>query len=894
MDKYFSDSDSASLQSVSSAENAQNLEGVSNENENVHHAAAGALFSETSSSAVLQTMSQEQAEPFPDEEHCQRSDWLTLWNTLGAAMPPSPTQKRYTDLESMVNKSNRCLFRTARQIISSVLACIVCAVEQTANTPISQRFTNENYDMLEIHSRNNTCNNAWRDSTLWCALAARLCRSTPTTFEQYAPLVLQQLYALSQSHRLWSTYTRSSPITEPPDTVKFVLSAIVDSVCKEASQSAVLSTGIPSTNARPKPDTRKPRVRLSTSKPAVTHVSRVTDLRQMVSGGAENVASSVSAAASVSASIAVASGASVTAPLWSAYMTHLQPKVTFAHAAPRAVANLVLSAILQCVCHSAETERSEGNSKTQLKPLSQKPLSRGVVTVGNRNPTTSIVLQNINVPAAATNTTPAAQASAVNSSPTNAVYTTYHTILRHVRFAYENNTTVSWTDVDKEMQRANGTALHEWVAGILPLAKTPRQTYTFLMDVQNHAAPRSRRQKCVLALNCIVDAVDVCEMCTTICTRGCLAKDFTGGRASASVSAAVSQHKGGYNSAEDALIRQAVRTWEQFGLVPNWAGVDRALGRSPTSAQHRWKHRLAPGTVPQGAPVLHAASSQPSPTTPMIIYRFTEEEDALLVQHLNHLPQPVAATVWGKLSALLNRPQYALRNRWHRLQKTMIRQSFVSETELWACYVARGAKKCAESGAGTGSADRAHAEVKQVLDAVISTVVEVMHAVLERQRFVSPSEPKQTGFRAEKRKHFSLAEDLEIIKCARQRLHRSTLQGHQQEEQDRSAVITSESAVLTSHLQRWADLGRCLGRSHEACRQRLCRLSLMKRYTLLLEVTDSSKREESAELCSIEIGVLRTAGAVAKVPEEVHEVLCAVVDVLELVELYPLHAMHFK
>lgn len=368
-----------------------------------------------------------------------------------------------------------------------------------------------------------------------------------------------------------------------------------------------------------------------------------------------------------------------------------------------------------------------------------------------------------------------------------------------------------------------------------------------------------------------------------------MAKNTTEAGTSGSNCATVSQVKGAYTSTEDAIIREAVHTWEQFGLAPSWAGVDRRLGRSTSSAQHRWKYRLAPGAVPKGAPVLYAASNQQSQTSLLTIYQFTAEEDALLLQHLDHLPEPVEATVWRALSALLNCPQYALRNRWHRLQKTMIRQSTVTATELWACYAARNSANGVGESVEAVSACDENREVREVLNAVVFTVAKVMSAVLERQRFTSQSLPKKNGFRAEKRKHFSLAEDQEIIKCARQRLTASlsshSSQGLQLQAQHRSTVGIGEAAVPAGNLRRWADLDRCLGRSPDACRQRLCRLSLMKRYKLLMEVADTKEGEESAALSLNETGERKT---------EVHAVVCALLGVVELAELYPLHAMHFK
>ena len=317
--------------------------------------------------------------------------------------------------------------------------------------------------------------------------------------------------------------------------------------------------------------------------------------------------------------------------------------------------------------------------------------------------------------------------------------------------------------------------------------------------------------------------------------------------------------------------------------------MDRRLGRSISSAQHRWKYRLAPGAVQKGAPVLYAASNQQSQTSPLTIYQFTEEEDAMLVQRLDHLPEPVEATVWSALSALLNRPQHALRNRWHRLQRSMIRQSAVTEAELWACYAARNSANGAGESAEAVPANDENEEVREVLSAIFSTVADVMNAVLERQRFISPSMPKKNSFRAEKRKHFSLAEDQEIIKCARQKLTAS-LSSHsslrlQSQAQHRNKVGTGEAAVPAGNLRRWADLDRSLGRSPDACRQRLCRLSLMKRSRLLMEIADIKEGEESAVLSLNETGVRKT---------EVHAMVCAMLGVVELAELYPLHAMHFK
>lgn len=463
---YNIDSDSASLQSVSSVENARFLELARNDGENIFDK-TGAILSETISSADFQNKSLVQVESFRETDCCECSDWLSLWSKLDDTIPPSPVQKRYADLGSMLEKSKQNI-PTARQIISSVLACMVCAVEQIPNAITPQLSSRDETYLLGIYNKNKPRTNAWNDSMLWSALAARLCRSSPATFEQYAPQVLQQLHALGQSHRLWNAYNKWSPATEPPELVRSVLAAMVHSVCQEASQNAVHS--VSRNNALPNLETRNPRVRKS--KPA----ARVTDSRQ-VFAGSPNVAPAA---------------ASVKAPLWSAYMTYLQPKVTFAHAAPRAVANLVLSTIVQCVCENgsiAETERIKCNSTALLKPALQKPLSRGAVSASNTGQATGQT--NKSNTFATRNTIPAAQSSAATHSTVNALHTTYLTILQHVRFAYESNTMVIWAGIDKEMHQKKGTALREWVQGVLPLAMVPLQMYALFNGCTE---PRSRAQ----------------------------------------------------------------------------------------------------------------------------------------------------------------------------------------------------------------------------------------------------------------------------------------------------------------------------------------------------------------------------------------------------------------
>ena len=504
---YDNDSDSASLQSVSSVENARFLDLAQNDGENIFDK-TGAILSKTISSADFQHKSLVQVESFRETDRCKCSDWLSLWSKLDDTIPPSPMQKRYADLGSMLNKSKQNI-PTARQIISSVLACMVCAVEQIPNAITPQLSSRDETYLLGIYNKNKPRTYAWNDSMLWSALAARLCRSSPATFEQYAPQVLQQLHALGQSHRLWTAYNKCSPATEPPELIRSVLAAMIHSVCQEASQSAVHS--VSSNNALPN---RKPREQHGhKSKPAARHIPRVTDSRQMVTGS-PNVAPA-----------AGSGGTSVKPSLLSAYMMYLQPKVTFAHAAPRAVANLVLSTIVQCVCEDgsiAETERIKCNSTALLKPALQKP-NTGQAT-GQTNKSNIF---------AARNTTTAALSSAATHSTVNALHTTYLTILQRVKCAYENNAMVIWADIDKEMHQKKGTALREWVQAVFPLAKAPLQMYAFLMDAQNRAAARSRRQKCALALNCIVDAVDVCGMCASICTLGCLTKDSKSDEATA-------------------------------------------------------------------------------------------------------------------------------------------------------------------------------------------------------------------------------------------------------------------------------------------------------------------------------------------------------------------------
>jgi len=93
-----SDSDSASLQSVSSAENARSLE-LTASSANVNDI----MFINSQLQSIVRVV------PLFDKECRVRSEWTTLWSNLEEdVMPLSPTQRRYTDLASIVRPLNQC------------------------------------------------------------------------------------------------------------------------------------------------------------------------------------------------------------------------------------------------------------------------------------------------------------------------------------------------------------------------------------------------------------------------------------------------------------------------------------------------------------------------------------------------------------------------------------------------------------------------------------------------------------------------------------------------------------------------------------------------------------------------------------------------------------------
>ena len=595
-------------------------------------------------------------------------------------------------------------------------------------------------------------------------------------------------------------------------------------------------------------------------------------------------------------------------------MTCLPPMVTLWRAEPRAIAQLVVSTIVRCICQ----DNSGGDyiHFTCSANRSLKPISRKAVPVATVQETLKIDQPNNATPSLPTTSNVSATKGNSGSAPSSTeVQVTsdtqlvlFTTIFQHVRAAFDNNTVVNWADLDEELQKEKGTARKEWVKTIFPLTRSNRMLYACLVDIQNHNVAHSDRAQCTLVLCCVVDAVDMCSMCASICERGCLTKDSTSRSASSSTKVDRSTTKRPYTSAEDAIVREAVHTWEQFGLTFYWVGVNRYLQRPNGSAQHRWKERLAPTVTKVGPPVQHASK-------PLEIYPFSSEEDSLMVNHMKHLPQRGEAAVWNKLSVLLNRPICALQNRYYRLKKIMTARGDTNKTALLDCYSARRAAATAE-GSSSPPAREAEVEVKIILAEMVRAVEDINRVT---EPFSSPPMPKKLFFRAEKRTHFSLAEDKEIAKCARQRLssfpsHTSpALPGTARERQTQpekrmqgvlsSAKMTSET--LPASLQRWADLDKCLGRSPDACRQRILRISQAQRYKLLTELEDCdstgseavSQSESNAALMDGAADAVTAERAVANFKAQqlaVMSVLRVVVWVLELTELFPLNARHFK
>ena len=212
----------------------------------------------------------------------------------------------------------------------------------------------------------------------------------------------------------------------------------------------------------------------------------------------------------------------------------------------------------------------------------------------------------------------------------------------------------------------------------------------------------------------------------------------------------------------------------------------------------------------------------------------------------------------------------------------------------------------------------AEVEIKAMLAEMVSAIKNINPVT---KPFSSQPMPKNISFCAEKRTHFSLAEDKETVKCARQRLcsfpsHKlPTLLGTARElqtlpEKRMQGVLSSAkttSETLPASLQRWADLDKCLGRSPDACmhRQRFLRISPANRYKLLTELEDCESTGSTAVLQNDSSAAFMDGTADTVTAERVIanfkaqqlavlSVLRAVVWVLELTELFPLNARHFK
>ena len=196
---YNSDSDSASLQSVSSAENARSLEQIVRVDENL----PGSLV-DADAIDILVVNSHLQSlvcvVPQFDKECSLHSEWATLWRDLEEDVAPlSPILRRYTDLANIVGPLNQCNLPVVQQIVCPTLLCMVCAVEHTACTSTAPLA--ETYERCSSNVQDSKKRSASSDPQLWAALAAKLCRSSRATIGRHASQVVQRLKSLSGQHR---------------------------------------------------------------------------------------------------------------------------------------------------------------------------------------------------------------------------------------------------------------------------------------------------------------------------------------------------------------------------------------------------------------------------------------------------------------------------------------------------------------------------------------------------------------------------------------------------------------------------------------------------------------------------------------------------------------------